>query len=332
MYSPLVSIIIPVYNAEKTLQYAFESIMKQTYRYMEIILINDCSTDGSDTVLTRYMEILESLQISVKYMIHAQNQGVSTARNTGLNNATGDYIYFVDADDTLDADAIELLVREAVRFDADIVGCNWYLSFTKNERRMNQPSFNTAWDAIEKILRGTMRWNLWLFMVKRSLYEKNQIRFIDSKNMGEDLLMTIRLFSCAGVVCYVNRALYHYSQSNAESLTRVSSTDHIPDVTTHVEEVEACLYASVYKDIPDLENLLRHLKLHIKLPLLISRRKSDYNLWRGWFSEVNAYATANPSLSWRIRLLQSAAVKGHYWFLRMHYYLITRLVYGVLYR
>ena len=332
IHSPLVSIIIPVYNAEKTLHRTLNTIMRQTYANLELVVVNDCSTDRSAVLLTKYMSVLKSMNIAVSHLEHAVNRGVAAARNTALENAKGTYIYYVDADDTLESNAIELLVSEALRADADIVGCNWYLTFEKKERKMNQPDFRTAWEAIEKLLKGGMRWNLWLFLVKRSLYEDHQIRFIDGKNIGEDLLMTIKLLSKANVVSFVNQALYHYEQSNEGSLTKLSSANHISDITLHVQEAEACLYNSPYKDIPNLPELIRYLKLHIKLPLLISSGKSDYILWRNWFSEVNAYAMVNKSLSLRKRLLQGAAAQGQFWFIRLHYFIVIRFVYGVLYR
>ncbi|WP_316248131.1 glycosyltransferase family 2 protein, partial [Elizabethkingia miricola] len=139
-----------------------------------------------------------------------ENKGVAAARNTGLQNATGELIYFVDADDFIDERAIELLVKKQQENDADIVGCSWYLSFNQNKRRMNQPPFNNSLEAIQQMLHGKMRWNLWLFMVKRSLYEDYNIRFIPGVNMGEDLMVIMKLFVHANKVAFVNDALYHY--------------------------------------------------------------------------------------------------------------------------
>ena len=327
---PIVSIIIPMYNAEKTLFITLESLLNQTYIDLELIFINDCSKDNSLQLLEDAKTDFENKGMQVKIISHEVNQGVACARNTGLDHATGEYIYYVDADDKIEEDAIALMVESALQADADIVGCDWFLSFEQNERKMNQPSFTSPWDAIEKMLSGTMRWNLWLFMAKRSLYEKHHIRFIPKMNMGEDLMVTIKLFTHAQNVKYIGRALYHYGQGNPESLTKVYSDRHIAEVTRNVEEVGYYLQQSSYKD--QLGSLLDFLKLNIKLPLLISNRKEDYRKWLAWFPEANGKIMENKQLALRTRLLQFAAYKK--WFLLLQIYdrLVTKVIYGMIYK
>ena len=327
--TPLVSIIVPVYNAEKMLHIALDTILAQSYRALEVVVVNDASTDFSRRIISSYIPFMEEKGIKVKDINHPKNQGVAAARNTGLDHASGEYIYYVDADDRLEVNAIEWLVRTALSERADIVGCNWFLSFKRNERVMPQPAFASPWEAIEKLLTGKMRWNLWLFMVKRSLYEDHGIRFIPGQDMGEDLLVMIKLFSYARSVGYLGLPLYHYGQANEQSLTKTYSAKHMEDVTANVAEVERFLLGSAYAD--RLGNLLDCLKLNIKLPLLISNQTSDYRRWLKWFPEVSGQAT-HHRLPRRIRLIQWAAVRHQFWLVKMHYYFVIKFVYGVLYR
>lgn len=326
----LVSIIVPVYNAADTLHIALNALLKQTYPAIELIFVNDCSTDESLAIVQKAERSFLEKGFRVEIVSHTRNEGVAAARNTGLDRATGGYIYYVDADDAIEAHAVEGLVQEAIARQADIVGCNWYLTFAKNERKMNQPAFSDPWDAIQKMLSGTMRWNLWLFLVRRSLYEENNIRFIPGKNMGEDLMVMVKLFALAQQVAYVDKPLYHYGQSNTASLTKTYSPRHMEEVSANIAEVERFLERSPYRG--RIGGLMPFLKLNIKLPLLISSQTGNYRQWKNWFPEANRYALANKALSLRIRLLQWAAAKGHYWLLRMHYYLVIRLVYGIIYR
>lgn len=329
---PLVSIIIPVYNAAKTLHVCLASLQAQTYPYLELLFVNDSSTDGSLKLLEAFSTVVakENKRATVKIINHSKNKGIAVARNTGLDHATGTYLYYVDADDKIEPEAITLLVQKAIDRDADIVGCNWFLSFEKNERKMNQPVFSTSRAAVEHILSGSMRWNLWLFLVKRSLYEDNGVRFLPGMDMGEDLMVMIKLFTFARSVSFVDRALYHYGQSNTASITKIYADRHIEEVTRNVEEVQYTLEKHSFG--LEIQELMHYLKLNIKLPLLISNKTTDYKRWRAWYPETNGHVTHNKQVSLRIRVLQWAAVRKLDWIIQVHYYLVIRFVYGVLYR
>lgn len=327
---PLVSVIIPVYNAETTIHIALESLIKQSYSKLEIVIINDHSSDHTSGVIQRYITVLENRGMLTKIIVHANNKGVASARNTGLEHATGEFIYYVDADDYLEADAIELLINEAVSKDADIVGCNWFLTFEKNERRMNQPSFASPKEAIQKMLNGSMRWNLWLFIVRRSLYVNKQIRFIPGKNMGEDLMVMVKLFTEASRVVYLDKALYHYGQSNNQSLTKIYSDSHIREVTANVEEVEQYLFSSKFSDPAEFN--LNFLKLNIKLPLLISDQEEQYRIWLKWFPESNDKVMTNKALPFRTRFIQWLAVRKQFWAIKLYYRVVINFIYGRVYK
>ncbi|MEN5233632.1 glycosyltransferase family 2 protein [Sphingobacterium faecium] len=328
---PIVSIIVPVYNAADTVHIAFDSLYKQTYPNLEIIIVNDASTDNSLHIIQEHAKkLVEHRQYTVRIVSHETNGGVAQARNTALDQATGEYIYYLDADDQIDPDTMTLVVDQALKTQSDIVGFNWWLTFSKNERKMNQPAFNDPWQAIQLLLNGKMRWNLWIFLVKRSLYEENGIRFIPQMNMGEDMMVTIKLFSCAKKVSYLDQALYHYGQSNADSVSKVISDKNIYEVTQNVAEVEHFLRHSQYAD--RIGNRLELLKLNIKLPLLISNSTAQYKKWLAWFPESNVFAFQDKNISLRIRILQFCAIKKNYWLIKLHYYLVIRMIYGLIYK
>lgn len=327
---PLVSIIVPVYNAEDTLHIAIDSILAQTYQNIELVIVDDCSKDNTLNKLYKYKDGEINNNFSIKIISHETNKGVASARNTGLENASGEYIYYVDADDWIDDKTIEILIKEQQKNDSDIVGCNWYLSFNQNERRMNQPVFTSSLEAIQKMTNGTMRWNLWLFMGKRSLYEKYNIRFISGMNMGEDLMVMMRLFIHSNHVSFVNKALYHYGQSNNDSLTKTYSEKHRLEVAINLQKVEESINDSSFSHT--IGDGINFLKLNIKLPLLISNKESDYKKWEEWFPEANPYVMKNIELPFRTRLLQWMAVKKQYWFLKMYYNIVIHYIYGIIYK
>ncbi|WP_407500048.1 glycosyltransferase family 2 protein [Elizabethkingia anophelis] len=328
---PLVSIIMPVYNAADTLHIALNSILSQTYQNIEVIIINDCSKDNTSNIINRYIaKLVEVDDVSIKVLNHESNQGVAVARNTGLENASGEYIYYVDADDYIERNTIELMVEEIIKTEADIIGCNWCLLFNHNERKMNQPSFVSSGEAIQKMLHGTMRWNLWLFVVRRSLYEDNNIRFIPGMNMGEDMMVMMKLFTHADKVSFIDKALYHYGQSNEESLTKMYTAQHRLEVTTNLEAIEEYLKNRGFSE--KIGDGINFLKLNIKLPLLISDKESNYKQWEKWFSESNKFVMKNKELPMRTRLLEWFAVKKQYWILKLYYNLVIRYIYGIIYK
>lgn len=327
MKAPLVSIIIPVYNAAILLENCLSSLKNQTYKSLEIIFINDCSTDYTEEVLLRFQEemLIVNPDYSIQLIKHSVNQGVASARNTGLSNASGDYIYYVDADDYIAIDGIELLVNKAISTNSDIVGCNWILQFNKNGRKMLQPNVESPTRAIEYMAKGVMRWNLWLFLVKRELYQMNNIQFLDGQNMGEDMMVMFKLLIQANNISMLDKVVYYYSQSNDESLTKVYSQKHKEEVTTNLLELEKI------NEINFEENF-NYLKLNIKLPLLISTNVKQYEEWGRWFPEANSYSLKNNLISKRIRLLQFMASKKQDWFVRLHYYLVIKFIYGIIYK
>ena len=121
----MISIIVPVYNAEKYVSKTLQSILKQTYQNLEVIAVNDGSTDQTRNILDEYgKKYPEKLRV-----IHTENQGVTLARMEGLKIARGTWIGFVDCDDMIDPDMYELLIRNAEKYDADISHCGYQMQF-----------------------------------------------------------------------------------------------------------------------------------------------------------------------------------------------------------
>lgn len=325
-----VSVIIPVYNASVTLKSCLLSLSAQTYKNLELLFVDDCSTDDSLSMLTAYAGQYSGQDFVVKVLRHEQNRGVAAARNTALSSATGDYIYYVDADDSIEPDTLECLVNEVKMKELDIVGHEWFLTFDSRERYMRQPVYFNPYEALCYMMCGIMRWNLWLFLVRRSLYVENNIRFMEGMNMGEDMMVMMKLFVCAGKVAIVRRPFYHYQQQNQHSLTKTYSLEHVRQVTNNLLEVERAVNASSYSS--SLSKYLPFLKLNIKLPLLITDDEKRYKLWLEWFPEANSHIMKNKMLSFRTRAIQWIAVKRYFVLLKLYYRVMFKLVYGVVYK
>src|SRR5690606_12518940 len=134
---PLVSIIIPVYNVELYLRECLDSVCRQTFRNLEIILINDGSPDHSGEICEEYSSQDERIKV-----IHKKNGGLSDARNAGLNIATGDYIAFIDSDDVIDQDFIQILLEVLLNSGASISMCD-YITFSTGVQIAHQKYTNS---------------------------------------------------------------------------------------------------------------------------------------------------------------------------------------------
>lgn len=321
-----VSVIMPMYNVSKVIKRAIESLYAQTLSGIELIFVDDCSKDDTLDTLKALLPPKEGVQ--VKIVRHAENRGVAVARNTGLEHATGEYIYYVDADDYIEPNTLDKLYSKAQESDADIVGCEWFLTFEKNERHMKQADVTTGNELFIKMAHGVMRWNLWLFLVKRSLYESNGFRFIEGMNMGEDMMMMMKLALHAHRVEMIHEPLYHYIQTNSGSLTKNFSVYRY-QVTGNAEELGNYM---IKIGRNDMTNAFMQLKLTLKLPLLISDKVEDYETWLNWFPETNCSVKENKDLPWRTRYIQVAAAKRQYWLLKLYYWLVIKLVYGIIYK
>ena len=322
-----VSVIIPVYNAEEYLAVALESLQSQSFRDFEVVFVDDCSTDGTPAVIEAFKN--ES-GIPCEIVRQEINGGVAAARNKGLSTAEGEYLAFLDADDRMEPEELEVAVTKAEKADADIVGWDWTLGFEKNGRYMRQADYDSPEQALKNLMGGTMRWNLWLFLVRRKLLIDNDIRFIEGANMGEDMMVMIKAFTKAGKVVQIHDSLYRYNAVSQTSLSRQFSEERRLEISENLAEAERAIMASAYS--VELEEYVNHLKLFLKLPLLISSDKKNYETWFTWFPEANGAAMANKALPFRTRLLQSLATRKLWSCVKLYYLCVYKFVYGIIYR
>ena len=120
----LISVAIPVYNGETTLRKCVDSILAQTYENIEVILVNDGSTDRSEDICRSYEQIDPRVKV-----ISKENGGLSSARNAGIDKSRGEYIFFIDSDDWIDSDTLEVLLNAALQKDTDVTGCCTYFNY-----------------------------------------------------------------------------------------------------------------------------------------------------------------------------------------------------------
>lgn len=212
---PLATVIVPAYNAEKYIARCLDSIIHQTYENVEILVIDDGSHDKTP-------DIVKSIADKDKRVknIRQKNQGVSAARNRGIRESHGDYIFWVDADDYADQTMIERCIHAFQKTDADIVlyGSQSVQESKPIESAVLPPEISTIQDWYrEAVLDGISK--VWSYAAKAELWKK--IRFSeDFSHMGEDGIATIDIFKTARKVSSIPLCLYYYNRGNENSLTR----------------------------------------------------------------------------------------------------------------
>ena len=324
-----ISLIIPVYNAEKTLPATLTSISGQSFRDFEVILAEDASTDGSVELLETFCH--ES-GLSCQLLRAERNSGAAAARNRALDVAQGDYLAFADADDLLEPNMLERAVAAAQTVDgpADIVGWDWTRGLSSEGRYMRQADFDMPIRALQELTGGASRWNLWLFLVRRDLVENNRIRFVDGADLGEDMQFMLRAFMKAERVVQLHEALYRWNAANSSSISRSFAPEKRAQIEANLKEVERDFVGSAFRKASP--QAMTELKLYLKRPLLISADRRDYETWYNWFPETNAHATEGTDLPRHTRILQGMAARRCWFAVRLYYFFIHRMVYGLLYR
>lgn len=316
----LFSIIIPVYNAEKTILRSLSAIRFRDSDSLEILIINDGSTDGTAAILEEYRT---GCPYKVR-VIYQENQGAASARNRALEVAEGDYLLFLDADDSFAPGALDR-ISELTPGGADIIGWDW-----KNEeapgktREMRQADYSTPADALGNMMGGTMKWNLWLFAVKKDLVRKSGLRFLSGADMGEDMAFMLKAFARADTVCQVHESLYLYNASNPSSISNSLNARRRAEVERNL--ASAIQFLSGTRHAGLCESMVPQLKLYIKRPLLISDSVQDYKVWYEWFPEVNHLSASNRSLPLRIRILQRAASHKAWWLVRIYNFAVYKVL------
>lgn len=208
---PKISIIVPIYRAEKELPRCIESIINQTYKNLEIILINDGSPDRCGDICERY-----SIQDNRIIVINKLNGGVSSARNAGLDIATGEYIGFIDADDWVEPEYVEFLYKLAAKSSADISICGHYVHLAEDniiERNKVINEMLTPDEAIYYAIRGTyFDGYVWNKLFARHLFFQNniRIRFDEKLHICEDLYLVCCCIATANNIVYSPKPFYHY--------------------------------------------------------------------------------------------------------------------------
>lgn len=215
MKTTLISIIIPVYKAEKYLHRCLDSIIGQTYTDWECILVDDGSPDGCPEICDNYLQRDSRFRV-----IHKKNEGVSIARQTGLDNAIGEYVIHVDPDDWIEPEMLNDLYEKITLDNADVLICDYYVHLGDNVTYIRQEPSSFEKDQLLCDYTLKLQGFCWNKLVKRAIFTQFDIKFPKNISYCEDLYVNILLVKNGATISYLNKAYYHYIKNqNANSLS-----------------------------------------------------------------------------------------------------------------
>lgn len=246
-----ISVIVPVYKVEQYLNRCIQSIVNQSYNDLEIVLVDDGSPDECPAICDSWAERDQRIKV-----IHKKNGGLSSARNAGLDIATGDYIAFVDSDDYAASNMFEIMLDAAIRNNVDVACCGRVRVSTASKVEMftlPEEQVFTGEEAIKQLLiGGAIEEAAWDKLYKADIFDKR--RFPDGE-INEDIVQTIEILGSCRRIVHVGRALYYYCE-NKNSITTSKYNPKKMICIKHLDQVANYLgksYPHLLKHYYDLE-------------------------------------------------------------------------------
>lgn len=271
MNLPLISVVIPVYNTAPYLAKCLESVVNQTYQNLQIIIINDGSTDGSAQVYEKFAK--EDARIE---FVNKENEGVSNARNIGINLAEGDWIYFLDSDDFLDLNAFEYLINIAISTKTDVIQFGARLIQDGKVANKKSPTKTETYDNLKLFLdkNHIKPYSMWLHFMRLELILTNQIRCNEALKHYEDGLFMYNFFAHAKKIMTIENIFYNQVLSPNSTSRSPINAKVVYDSLELVSQM--CILARQHNKINDLKEEINILTKHIFMNIAYLKERSEY--------------------------------------------------------
>ena len=316
-----VTIIVPVYNVSAYIERCWESLVKQTYKEIEILFVDDCGTDDSVEKLQKLIDTHPN--IYCKILHHDHNRGLSAARNTGLMAATGDYVYFLDSDDDITEDCIERLVAPVVNDEIDIVVGNYRVvgGEAHSPLLLDSGLLDSSKEVLASYAAGKWYVMAWNKLCRRDFLIDNNLFFREGL-IHEDVLWTFQV-ACKAQSLYVcNDVTYNYNVRGASIMTSMSIErdlrvylDVFDAIVDFVRSEQREFGVEEYRIIEGKKSGIIYSLLH----------NNEYDLYKMAYSRMKAQVYISPIKAWR-----KGVISTSYLIRDLHYALPTAL--GRLYK
>lgn len=281
---PKVSIIVALYNKQKEIKKCLQSLLKQSLKEIEIIVVNDCSTDKS-------LEVVKKIKDKrIKVINNRKNKGIGKTRNIGIAHAKGEYVGFVDADDYADKNMYEAYYNFAQNNDLDLLTTDYYKIINGKRKYFKVDNFNVTNITYNNNIINLINYGPCNKLFKKDLILNNEIKFAESTKF-EDVIFVAKAISCAHKIGYLNEAYYNYViHDKSETTTIDERTFDIFNVLVNVNDI--------YKELVNSEELIYYNIVEITRYMLKQKYQRDDAL-KDKFIESGYIFLNNLNPSWR---------------------------------
>lgn len=279
MSNDLISVIIPIYNSEKCIVSTVKSVLEQTYQNIEVVLVNDGSTDNSKQIIEDLLKYDKRIKI-----VNKPNGGVSSARNIGIKKSLGKYVTFIDADDKIEKDYLDILHFNIIQNSCDIVKCDYKYSNNQKKFCLKNIIIDSKNKSIlEKEMFSSYKFNpVWGQLICKDLLK--DITFDEELQMGEDFKFNYYLYRKAGKIQIISNQLYIYN-INPEGITYNFSKSKIEIKIKNIVK----LYDDIYYDSHNQIILSRFLNEIFPHIILLFKYKGGENFLNEYLYQANIY-------------------------------------------
>jgi len=320
-----ISVIVPVYNVEKYLSRCLDSLVNQTFKDYEIIVVNDGSQDNSKKIINEYLKKFPELIKSYT----KKNGGLGSARNYGLKKSIGEYIMFVDSDDFVETNMLEKMYSVARKKNSDMVICNindYYEKSSINKLNYNIYTGNNVFKNPEIILNRPAAWNK---LYKRELFNNSDMKFVDNK-WYEDLRLTTKLYLECNKISFIKDHLYNY-------VIRENSIMNNKNISRNYEIIEAFEDVISYyreKNLIDKFNdeieflAINHLFIAASVRIIINSRNKDI---RKNLTPILEYFKTNFNINNKNKYLKDLSFNQHliYTLMKSECYVLIKFIFKI---
>jgi len=310
-----VSVLVPVYGVESFIERCARSLFEQTMdEGIEYIFVNDCTQDRSIQILEKIIEEYPQRKPYVKIIHHQTNKNLAATRNTGLDNATGEFVCMVDSDDYVNINMIKTLYEKAIETESDIVFSNFFYQYENKVVKSHIQKQNSKEKYLVDILDRTSATAWWGRIYKRKLIEDNRIRINPDIGMcGEDYSTVPKIFYFAKKVELVEEYLYHYVKYNLHAYSKKNNPKRIENIRMLFNEVDIFFDDKeyIYKEAIEKGKILLNLGLVLEFKEVALQKMSFYT-----FPNVN-YQKFYSQIDWYLKIVYILASNNFFWFLNI---------------